>query len=438
MCHVETSAIHSGYTAADHVHAAVPPIYLSAAFHMESADRGDALSAGTQNGFSYSRVANPTVDVLERRIAALEGGRSAVAVASGMAAVSFALLCAAEGGGRIIAPKTLYGASVDAMASFFPQFGVHTDFVDDINDLAEVEALIGPDTRAIFAESVANPSTEVTDVAALAELAHRHGVPLIVDNTVPTPYLFQPIRWGADVVVHSTTKGISGHGNTLGGVIVDAGNFDWGSPRFPQFTQPELVVSDERAGAWHSFASRFGADAYIRRVRIKYVRTFGAVESPVNAYLQLLGLETLAVRVREQTRSAQAIARHLRGVPHVRRVQYSGLALEDEADAGAQAQRVRRLFAHGVGPVLSFELDGGREQVSRVLDGVRVFSYVPNIGDARSLIVDPARITHREVPAEFREAAGVSDNLIRLSVGLEHVDDLIADLDGVIAHAYGV
>ena len=237
-------------------------------------------------------------------------------------------------------------------------------------------------------------------------------------------------------MVHSTTKGINGHGNTLGGVIVDAGNFDWGSPRFPQFTQPELVVSDERVGAWHSFASRFGADAYIRRVRIKYVRTFGAVESPVNAYLQLLGLETLAVHVREQTRSAQAIARHLRTLPHVRRVNYSGLALDGAPDGGAQAQLVRRLFARGVGSVLSFELDGGREQVSRVLDGVRVFSYVPNIGDARSLIVDPARITHREVPAEFREAVGVSDNLIRLSVGLEHVDDLIADLDAAIADAY--
>lgn len=434
----ETNAVHAGYAAGEHAHAGVPPIYMSAAFDMESAARGDALSAGAEDGFSYSRVANPTVDVLERRLAALEGGRSAVAVASGMAAVSFALLCAAEGGGRIIAPKTLYGASVDAMASFFPQFGVHTDFVECINDLAEVESLIGPDTRAVFAESVANPSTEVTDVAGLAELAHRHGVPLIIDNTVPTPYLFRPIRWGADVVVHSTTKGISGHGNTLGGVVVDAGRFDWASPRFPQFTRTEVVVSDDRSGVWHSFASRFGADAYIRRLRIKYVRTFGAVESPFNAYLQLLGLETLPVRIRQQTRSAAAVARHLRTVRHVRDVWYSGLALAapDGVDVH-QAQLVRRLFPDGVGGVLSFELDGDRAHIERVLDAVRVFTYIPNIGDSRSLIVDPARITHREVPADFRAAAGVTDNLIRLSIGLEDVDDLIADLDQAIQRAYG-
>lgn len=434
----ETNAVHAGYAAGEHAHAGVPPIYMSAAFDMESAARGDALSAGAEDGFSYSRVANPTVDVLERRLAALEGGRSAVAVASGMAAVSFALLCAAEGGGRIIAPKTLYGASVDAMASFFPQFGVHTDFVECINDLAEVESLIGPDTRAVFAESVANPSTEVTDVAGLAELAHRHGVPLIIDNTVPTPYLFRPIRWGADVVVHSTTKGISGHGNTLGGVVVDAGRFDWASPRFPQFTRTEVVVSDDRSGVWHSFASRFGADAYIRRLRIKYVRTFGAVESPFNAYLQLLGLETLPVRIRRQTRSAAAVARHLRTVRHVRDVRYSGLALAapDGVDVH-QAQLVRRLFPDGVGGVLSFELDGDRAHIERVLDAVRVFTYIPNIGDSRSLIVDPARITHREVPADFRAAAGVTDNLIRLSIGLEDVDDLIADLDQAIQRAYG-
>lgn len=434
----ETNAVHAGYAAGEHAHAGVPPIYMSAAFDMESAARGDALSAGAEDGFSYSRVANPTVDVLERRLAALEGGRSAVAVASGMAAVSFALLCAAEGGGGIIAPKTLYGASVDAMASFFPQFGVHTDFVECINDLAEVESLIGPDTRAVFAESVANPSTEVTDVAGLAELAHRHGVPLIIDNTVPTPYLFRPIRWGADVVVHSTTKGISGHGNTLGGVVVDAGRFDWASPRFPQFTRTETVVSDDRSGVWHSFASRFGADAYIRRLRIKYVRTFGAVESPFNAYLQLLGLETLPVRIRQQTRSAAAVARHLRTVPHVRDVRYSGLALADPDGVDAhQAQLVRRLFPDGVGGVLSFELDGDRAHIERVLDAVRVFTYIPNIGDSRSLIVDPARITHREVPADFRAAAGVTDNLIRLSIGLEDVDDLIADLDQAIQRAYG-
>lgn len=236
---------------------------------MQSAAHGDALSAGAAEGFSYFRVANPTLDVLERRIAALEGGRSAVAFASGMAAVSAALLCAAEVGGRIIAARNLYGVSVDAMDSLFPEFGIETDFVDDINDLALVELLIGPDTRAIFAESVANPSTEVADVAALASVAHRHGIPLIIDNTVPTPYLFRPIELGGgDVAVHSPTKGISEHGNALGGIVVDAGRFDWATDRYPQFTRQGVGVSDDCNDGWHSFASKFGIDAYIRRVRI--------------------------------------------------------------------------------------------------------------------------------------------------------------------------
>ena len=425
-----TAAIHGGYDRAAHGEAANPPIYASAAFDMVSAAHGDALGAGEAEGFSYSRVANPTVDVFERRLAELEGGVSAVAVASGMAAVSYALLCAAEGGGRIISPTNLYGASVDAMETFFPQFGVHADFVRDINDLDEVASKIGPDTRAIYTESVANPSTEITDIEPLAELAHRNGIPLIVDNTVPTPYLFRPIEFGADIVVHSTTKGITGHGNAIGGVVIDGGNFDWANGRFPQFTTPELVVSDERKGIARSFASRFGREAFIRRVRIKYLRTFGAVPSPFNTYLSMVGLETLAVRERQEVESAMRIAEHLTHAPHVLKVNYSGLGNTGQYDL------VAKYFPKGIGTILSFLVDGDENNVRRILDGTKVFSYVPNIGDARSLIVDPARITHREVPLEYRHAAGVSDNLIRLSIGLENVDDLIADLDQAIANAY--
>nr|WP_217625337.1 MULTISPECIES: aminotransferase class I/II-fold pyridoxal phosphate-dependent enzyme [Bifidobacterium] len=423
-------SVHAGYDPAANRDSSSVPLYQSVAYGMENALHGDALAGGQTRGFSYSRVANPTVDVFEQRIASLEGGDSAVAVGSGMAAVSYALLCAAEGGGRIISPTDLYGASVDAMETFFPQFGIHTDFVHDINDLSEVESLIGDDTRAIFAESVANPSTEVTDIAPLAELAHRHGIPLIVDNTVPTPYLFRPIEFGADIVVHSTTKGITGHGNALGGAIVDAGRFDWDNGRFPQFTTNELILSDERNGVWESFASKFGRGAFIHRVRTKYLRTFGAVMAPFNAYLSLVGLETLPQRVRQQAASALAVAEHLRGVPHVTRVNYS--ALPDHP----QRRLVERYLPKGVGQILSFEVDGDETNVNRILDGTNLFSYVPNIGDARSLIVNPARITHREVPAVYRKAAGVSDNLIRLSIGLENVDDLIADLDQAIAHAY--
>ena len=425
-----TNAVHAGYDPEQNANAVLPPVYATAAFDLGDAARGDALAAGEIDGFEYSRVANPTVDALERRIAALEGGIGAVAVGSGMAAVTYALMCAGEGGGRIIAPADLYGASVDALADFLPQFGIHTDFVDDVNDLAEVESRIGPDTRAIFAETVSNPSTTLLDIAPLADLAHRHGVALIVDNTVPTPYLLNPIAFGADVVVHSTTKGITGHGNAIGGVIVDGGRFDWANGRFPQFTARQQVISDDRAGVWHSFAERFGQAAFIKRIRIKYLRTFGAVASPFNAYLTLVGLETLPQRVERQVASARRIAEHLTRTPHVVKVNYSGLGNTP------QFALVGRYFPRGVGQILSFLVDGSADNVRRILDGTRLFSYVPNIGDARSLIVDPAHITHREVPARARLAAGVTDNLIRLSIGLEDADDLIVDLDRAIAAAY--
>ena len=431
MSKFATQAIHAGYDPEDgHDRAAVPPIYASAAFDLGDARRGDALAAGELEGFEYSRVANPTVDALERRIAALEGGIGAVAVGSGMAAVTYALMCAGEGGGRIIAPSDLYGASVDALGDFLPQFGIHTDFVKDVNDLDEIASKIGPDTRAIFAETVANPSTAILDIELIARLAHEHGVALIVDNTVPTPYLLRPIEFGADVVVHSTTKGITGHGNAIGGVVVSGGSFDWANGRFPQFTARQQVISDDRAGVWHSFAEKYGNAAFIKRIRIKYLRTFGAVASPFNAYLSLVGLETLPQRVSRQVKTATRIAAHLTRTPHVVKVNYSGLGNTPQFDL------VGKYFPDGVGQILSFLVDGSTDNVRRIIDGTRLFSYVPNIGDARSLIVDPAHITHREVPAEARVAAGVTDNLIRLSIGLEDADDLIADLDQAIAAAY--
>lgn len=425
-----TRAIHAGYDPADYGHAAVPPIYASAAFDLENAQRGDALAGGLIDGFEYSRVANPTVDVLEKRLAALEGGIGAVAVGSGMAAVSYALMCVGEGGGRIIAPSNLYGASVDALGDFLPQFGIHTDFVKHINDLAEVESKIGPDTRAIFAETVANPSTEILDIEPLSQLAHEHGIALIVDNTVPTPYLLRPIEFGADIVVHSTTKGITGHGNAIGGAVIDGGHLDWANGRFPNSPHGSRSSAMIATVNGTVLPKDTATEAFIKRIRIKYLRTFGAVASPFNAYLSLIGLETLPQRVSQQVASAQRIAEHLNHAAHVMKVNYSGLGYTP------QYELVGKYFPRGVGQILSFLVDGSADNVRRIIDGATVFSYVPNIGDARSLIVDPARITHREVPLDARIAAGVSDNLIRLSIGLENVDDLIADLDQAIANAY--
>jgi O-acetylhomoserine (thiol)-lyase len=407
-----TRALHAGYDCYEHDAAVSIPVYQSAAFALHDAARGDGLSSGDIAGFSYSRCGNPTVDALERRIADLEGGLEAVALASGMAAVSYALLCAAEGGGRIIAPSDLYGASVDAMDTFFPQFGIRTDFVRDINDLAEVEANITPDTRAVFAETVANPSTKILDIAPLAQMLHRRGVALIVDNTVPTPYLLRPIEFGADVVVHSTTKGICGHGNALGGVVVDSGRFDWADGRFPQFSHKELGVSDERHGRWRTYAERYGATMFAGRIRNAYLHNLGAVMSPTNAYLQLIGLETLPQRFAQEADSALCIARHLEHVPHVTHVNYAGL------DSSPDKPLAERYMPRGVGQVLSFGLEGDESRVERVVEAVKVFCYVANIGDTHSLIVNPARITHREVPVGYRHAAGVDDNLLRLSIGL--------------------
>ncbi|WP_100487346.1 O-acetylhomoserine aminocarboxypropyltransferase/cysteine synthase family protein [Sporolactobacillus pectinivorans] len=426
----DTLKIHAGYDPKEHNYASSVPIYQTVAFGFGDSGRADRLVNFKEKGFSYTRMGNPTTAVLERRIADLDGGADAVAVGSGMAAVSYTILNLAEGGGRIVAAANIYGSSFDEFRTLFPKYGIHFDFIDDINDFDQVESAIKEDTKAIFVESVTNPTTAVTDVAALAQLAHRHGIPLVVDNTFPTPYLFNPIRYGTDIVVYSSTKGISGHGEVISGLIVDAGNFDFSNGRFKQFEEKEFVLGSEEEHEQRSFVEAFGNKAFIARIRIKYLRLFGAVLSPFESYLVLLGIETLSERLAKQVASAKKIAEFLAITPHVKAVQYSGLSDHP------QHELVRKYFPRGVGAIFAFEVNGTEEQAKKILDSVKIFSYLPNVGDARSLIVNPGRTTHREIPSVNKKQSGLSNTVIRLSIGLEDVDDLIGDLDQAIHKAF--
>ncbi|QEA52950.1 O-acetylhomoserine aminocarboxypropyltransferase/cysteine synthase family protein [Loigolactobacillus coryniformis] len=427
--HFDTARLHAGYDPAAHLQSPLVPIYQTAAFGLGDTETAAAITAGTKaDAYTYSRVGNPTVRAFEKRLAALDGGTDAVAVGSGMAAISYALLNVAEGGGRILAPTNIYGASLDEFRTLLPKFGIQFDFFDDINDLTTIKSLLRPETKAIYIESVANPSTEVADIAALAQIAHAAGIPLIVDNTFPTPYLCRPFEFGADIDVYSSTKGINGHGNVVSGVVIDHGQFDWNNDKFPQMTEPEFILGDEAQHKTTSFYSEFGANAFINRIRMKYLRLFGAVMSPFDAYLALLGLETISERLSKEVQSATAIAQYLTTNPHVKHVYYSGIEKDN--------QLVKKYFPHGIGAILSFELAGDEEQVAKVLDNVHVFTYLPNVGDVRSLIVNPVKVTHREMPQAIRLKNQLNQQVLRLSIGLEDVQDLIADLDQAIRQAF--
>jgi O-acetylhomoserine (thiol)-lyase len=428
----DTSQVHAGFDPAANADSVAPVIYPNAAFWLENSQRGHNVANGDEPGYLYSRVANPTLTVLEQRVAQLDGAAEAVAVASGMAAITYALLNAAEGGGRIIAPYDVYGGTFDSLRTLLPKFGVTTTFVEDINDLAYVESLIRDDdsVKAVFAESVSNPTTHVTDVDALAELSHRHGIPLIIDNTLPTPYLYRPIEHGADIVVYSATKALGGHGNAIGGLVTSGDRFDWSTQRYPQFSEPEWVLGEAAGRAPRSFVEAAGPLAFIRRLRLKYLRLTGAVLGPFEAYLQLLGLETLQERVSKETASALEVAKFLDAQPHVTAVHYAGLP------GSEQRGLVPRDYPRGVGSVLSFELEGGAEQTAAFINHVRLFRYLANIGDVRSLIVDPANTTHREFTQEARAIVGVNASTIRLSIGLESPKDLIADLSQAFEAVY--
>jgi O-acetylhomoserine (thiol)-lyase len=414
----ETIAIHGGYEPDPTTRAVAVPIYQTVAYAFDSAEHGAALFNLESEGYRYSRISNPTTDVLERRVAALEGGVEALCVSSGQAALNYAVLNVTELGCNIVSVPQLYGTTHTLFAHVFPRQGVSVRFAAS-DQAADIEKLIDEGTRAVFCETVGNPAGNICDVEAIAGVAHRHGVPLIVDNTVATPILMKPIDYGADVVVHSLTKFMGGHGTTLGGAIVDSGRFPWKqhAGRFAMFNEPDA--------SYHGlvYAEHFGDAAYIARCRSVYQRTTGSVLAPLSAFLLLQGIETVALRVERHVDNARRVAEFLRGDSRVEWVNYAGFA-----DSPYHALAQKYLGGRACS-LLTFGVRGGFEAGTKFYDALKLVKRLVNMGDAKSLACHPASTTHRQMTAEDQCRAGVRPEMIRLSVGIEHIDDIIEDLD---------
>ncbi|WP_339932432.1 aminotransferase class I/II-fold pyridoxal phosphate-dependent enzyme [uncultured Brevundimonas sp.] len=418
----ETLALHAGYAPDPTTRSVAVPIYQTTSYAFDDTQHGADLFDLKVAGNIYTRIMNPTSDVLEQRLAALEGGVAALTVASGMAAITYAILTIAEAGDNIIATGALYGGTYNLFAHTLPQYGIEVRFID-AEDFAAVAANTDARTKAVFCESIGNPLGNVVDFAALAEAAHAQGLPLIVDNTVPTPYLTRPIEHGADIVVHALTKYIGGHGTSIGGAIVDGGTFPWAEHkvRFRRLNEPEV--------SYHGvvYTEAFGPAAFIGRARTVLLRNTGAAISPFNSFLILQGLETLALRMDRHVENATAVAKWLKAHPKVDWVNYAGLA--EHPDHAL----VQKYFGGKASGLLTFGVKGGREAGARFQDAVKVFVRLVNIGDAKSLVCHPASTTHRQLSPDELKKAGVTEDTVRLSVGIEHIDDLIADLDQALA-----
>jgi O-acetylhomoserine (thiol)-lyase len=420
----DTVAIHGGYETEPTTKAVAVPIYQTVAYEFDSADQGAALFNLEIEGHRYSRISNPTTAVLERRVAALEGGLEALCVSSGQAALNYAVLNLTAMGSNIVSIPQLYGTTHTLFGHILPSQGIQVRFAE--SDKADaLERLIDDNTRALFCESIGNPAGNICDIEALAAVAARHGIPLIVDNTVATPILLRPIDYGADIVVHSLTKFLGGHGTTLGGAIVDSGRFPWraNAKRFPMFNEPDR--------SYHGlvYTDHFGAAAYIARCRSVYQRTTGAVLSPLSAFLLLQGVETVALRVERHVENARRVAEFLRADPRVQWVNYAGFA-DNPYHALAQ-----KYFAGRPSSILTFDIAGGFEAGKNFYDALKLFKRLVNMGDAKSLACHPASTTHRQMSPAEQEKAGVRPEMIRLSVGIEHIDDILADLDQALAAA---
>jgi O-acetylhomoserine (thiol)-lyase len=420
----ETIAVQGGYAADPTTKAAAVPIYQTVAYEFESAEHGAALFNLEVEGYRYTRISNPTNVVLERRVTALEGGLEALSVSSGQAALHFAVLNLTSPGTHIVSVPQLYGTTHTLFAHLLPKLGVMVRFARD-DQANAIEELIDANTRGIFCESVGNPAGNICDIEALAEVAHKHGVPLIVDNTVPTPILLRPIEFGADIVLHSLTKFMGGHGTTMGGIIVDSGRFPWEkhAERFPMFSEPDASYHDL------IYTAHFGAAAYIARCRSVYQRAMGAVLAPLSAFLLLQGIETVAVRVDRHVENARRTAEFLRADPRVEWVNYAGFA------DNPYHELARKYLGGRACSLLTFGIRGGFEAGTRFYDALQLFRRLVNLGDAKSLACHPASTTHRQMSLVEQRHAGVTPEMIRLSVGIEHIDDIISDLKQALTAA---
>jgi O-acetylhomoserine (thiol)-lyase len=419
----DTLALHAGQQPDRETRARATPIYQSTSFVFDDSDKASSLFDVARAGHVYSRISNPTVAVLEERVAALEGGVGAVCTASGMAAIHLGLLTITSAGGHIVASRSLYGGTHNLLSYTLPRFGIETTFVDP-QDVSAFAAAIRPETRVVFAETIANPRCEVVDIPAVSRIAHEHGVPLMIDATLTTPCLMKPIGLGADIIMHSLTKFMGGHGVAVGGVLVDSGRFDWeASGRFPELTEPYA--------GFHGmdFVEEFGPAAYIMRARKEGLRDFGGTLSPANAFHLLQGLETLAMRMERHVKNTEAIVRFLSGHEAVSAVFHP--LIETHKDH----ELARRLLPNGCGAVFSFELAGGREAGNAFIEALQLFSHLANVGDAKSLVIHPASTTHSRMDDAALMETGISPGLVRLSVGLESIDDLLADLNQALRNA---
>ena len=421
----ETLAIHAGQIPDAETGARALPIYQTTSFVFDNADHAASLFNLQTFGNVYSRLSNPTVAVLEERVAALEGGRAALASASGMAAEAMALLTLLEHGDHVVAAGALYGGSVSMLAVNLARLGIETTFVDGSSADAFAAAM-RPRTRAVFAESLGNPSLAVLDIAAVADVAHAHGVPLIVDNTVPSPYLCNPIAFGADIVVHSATKYLGGHGTTLAGVMVESGRFPWDNGNFPGMTEPSKGYHGVR------FYETFGDFGFTMRARMETLRVVGATLAPMSAWQVLQGIETLPLRMERHCENALAVARFLQSHPRVGWVNYPGLPEHPQHDRVARQMRHVR-GVPGASGLLSFGVRGGLAAGVRFIESAQLMSHLANIGDTRTLVIHPASTTHRQLDETQQHAAGVAEDMVRLSVGLEGLDDILWDIDQALA-----